>query len=253
VAIPSTHSFVDHPPLVTALVAVAPTSPTGKLEVAVPAFGFARSLVLGWAPRASLPAVGDECLIAYDERGDPWVVSWVTAAPSAALLAALPASPFDGQAIYFQSASMAEAGVIWHLRYRAASASAHKWEFVGGPPIASEVAAQQGTKATSFVDLATAGPSITAPLAGDYEIGVAMRGINAAADFAVSGLLVGAEPSSWQIVLGGTAATQANVARTARLADLAAAIVVKMQYHSNSGGEAQFMERRLTMTPVRVG
>jgi hypothetical protein len=45
------------------------------------------------------------------------------------VLTALPASPVDGQEIYFQ-ADAGPPAVVWHLRRRAS-----KWEFVGGPPI----------------------------------------------------------------------------------------------------------------------
>jgi hypothetical protein len=77
VAIPGTHPGVSHPPLVVAFAANAPTSPTGALEVTIPTFGSERSTVVGWAPREALPKVGDECLVAYDERGEPWVVAWL--------------------------------------------------------------------------------------------------------------------------------------------------------------------------------
>src|SRR4030095_11342304 len=51
-------------------------------------------------------------------------------APQIPLVSALPGSPFDGQEIYY----LADAtnSVIWHLRYRAGSSSAYKWEFIGG-------------------------------------------------------------------------------------------------------------------------
>lgn len=253
-AIPSTHSFVDHPPLVTALVAVAPTSPSGKLEVAVPAFGFARSLVLGWAPRASLPAVGDECLIAYDERGDPWVVSWVTAAPAAALLAALPASPFDGQSIYFQSAPMAEAGVTWHLRYRAA-ASTYKWEFVGGSALSTPVAGSLATASATYV--ASGGPALTLPLAGDYQIGFTTQLTNSNAKaYGLATVKLGAATASdneCAFLYSPEAGAEGTTGRTMTRTALAAAASVEMQYRQVGGGTASFSRRELWARPVRVG
>lgn len=47
-----------------------------------------------------------------------------------ALVSTLPASPYDGQEVFYLAD--AAAGVVWHLCYRAASPSAYKWEFVGG-------------------------------------------------------------------------------------------------------------------------
>ena len=56
---------------------------------------------------------------------------------SLALVTSLPATPTDGQEVYY----LADAanGVIWHLRYRAAATGAFKWEFVGGPPLSHEI------------------------------------------------------------------------------------------------------------------
>lgn len=80
----------------------------------------------------------------------------------------LPGSPVDGQEIYFQAD--ATNGVIWRLRYRAASASAYKWEFLGGGALHSVVPAQESFANTNWANLATFGPFVSLPLAGDYEI-----------------------------------------------------------------------------------
>lgn len=53
--------------------------------------------------------------------------------------------------VYFQNAAMADAGVVWHLKYRSAASGSYKWEFVGGSRLESST-------------------SITVPLAGDYEV-----------------------------------------------------------------------------------
>jgi hypothetical protein len=42
-------------------------------------------------------------------------------------------APQDGDEVYY--AADATNGVIWHLRYRAASSSSYKWEFVGGDAV----------------------------------------------------------------------------------------------------------------------
>jgi hypothetical protein len=92
-------------------------------------------------------------------------------APS--LVSALPGSPIDGQEVYYQNTAMGESGVTWLLRYRAASASTHKWEFVGGP---------DWTKGPSGTVTITAieekplegGPEIVVPLTGDYVANMAM-------------------------------------------------------------------------------
>jgi hypothetical protein len=87
----------------------------------------------------------------------------------APLVTALPASPVDGQECdYLADAAN---GVVWHLKYRAASASAHKWELVGGAELESHqtggiaaIAAVAGTNAV------VPGVAVVVPLAGDYDL-----------------------------------------------------------------------------------
>ena len=83
-----------------------------------------------------------------------------------ATVTALPSSPVNGQEVYFQSATMATAGLAWHLRYNSASASAYKWECVGGPPLRTKIATQE--TGPGGPDLATIGPRLYAQLAGEY-------------------------------------------------------------------------------------
>lgn len=79
---------------------------------------------------------------------------------------ALPAQPVDGQEVYYVADGTAR--ILWHLRYRKAAAG---WEYMGGEPLASSYDATAVTRASSsFGDFSTAGPSITAPFAGDYMV-----------------------------------------------------------------------------------
>src|SRR5262245_38078554 len=52
-------------------------------------------------------------------------------------------TPMDGDMIRLQVDTTA--GIEWMFVYRAASASAYKWEFVGGPPLTAIVAADETT------------------------------------------------------------------------------------------------------------
>jgi hypothetical protein len=93
-----------------------------------------------------------------------------------AYVTALPASPVDGQEVYFGADPAA--GVIWHLRYRAAATGAYKWEFVGGSDMRN---VQPATGlATSSVIYVAGGPKLTVPLAGQYQVRWAFNGAHAA-------------------------------------------------------------------------
>lgn len=89
----------------------------------------------------------------------------------------LPSSPVDGQEVYYQSTTaggggtntMADVGAVWHLRYRAASSSAYKWEFVGGTSISHSAPGGTTGAGGTFAALASgSAPVIVLPVAGDY-------------------------------------------------------------------------------------
>lgn len=83
-----------------------------------------------------------------------------------AVVTTLPASPADGDEVYYQTSAMATANIMWHLRYRAA-AGTYKWEYIGGSPFITGVAGDITTTSSSRVAM-TAGPTIALPKAGKY-------------------------------------------------------------------------------------
>lgn len=83
------------------------------------------------------------------------------------LVTSLPTSPQDGQVIDYLADNTN--GIVWRFRYRAASASAYKWEFVGGGKLRAR---NLGTVTiTAAVGVFQQIMGITAPLAGEYSIG----------------------------------------------------------------------------------
>lgn len=64
----------------------------------------------------------------------------------------------------------ATAGIVWHVKYRSASASAYKWEVLGPALLTSQVDTSEATASTAYVALSTPGPSIVLPRPGDYII-----------------------------------------------------------------------------------
>jgi hypothetical protein len=177
------------------------------------------------------------------------------ATPVVAVLTTLPASPTDGQIVFF--AADATNGVIWQLRYRSGASSSYKWEMVGGPALFSEVLTSESTTSTSYVALTTAGPAITIPLAGDYDVEIG-------ANVTGSGDAMNAYMS---YALGGTAAVDADAlrkqqvgagyygeptSRKRRKTGLPTSISIAARY--KVGNVTGTWENRwMTVTPVRVG
>jgi len=154
--------------------------------------------------------------------------------------------------------------VTWTFKYNAGSASAYKWEYVGGPPLFAEVqptvAGIETTASLTYVALASAGPSLTVPYAGDYdvEIGASMwNNTNAAAarmSYDIGG--TGASDNDSITVGEGTAAgadsVSGNVSRSRRKTALAASTALVSKYEAVVGGTASFRQRLMKVTPVRV-
>jgi len=112
------------------------------------------------------PSGADVGAVWIDTDESPPSISVVTTTET--IVMSLPSSPVDGQIINY----LADAanGIVWRLRYRSAASGSYKWEFVGGSPLRATAAFSfvVGTINT-WVDISPT-PSITAPLAGDYDI-----------------------------------------------------------------------------------
>lgn len=175
------------------------------------------------------------------------------------LVATLPASPADGAEVYY--VANAAAGVVWHLRYRAAATGSFKWEFVGGSGLQSYVPTLGTTTVATYGDLASAGPTVTLPLAGEYEI---QHMVTAAA----SGAGISALQS---IAIGAAAAVDADalyqgnqqplstgnyysLASAIRRYTVTAGAAITCKYRTSTAGQVcNFQLRSLRAVPVRVG
>jgi hypothetical protein len=163
---------------------------------------------------------------------------------SAPLVTSIPSAPIDGQEIRY----LADAtnGVIWNLRYD--GQGTYPWKFIGGAPLYAEIgmgAADETTTSGTYVALTTAGPSITIPLPGDYDIEVGHRS-------------AGASYMSYDIGATGAAdadgayasANNVHVYKRRRKTALTA-VTLTAKYKSTSG-TAGFRDRTMTAFPVRV-
>lgn len=196
------------------------------------------------------------------DKGMEWAcdgAGWTLVAVFPLRVVSLPASPIDGQECYY--VADAAAGIIWHLRYNAGSASAFKWEPTGQPaPLQSYVATNE-TAGGVYTALATP-QSVTTPLAGDYDVGVVLNAIAGQGDGgALASVALGAtEPDFANPALAvfnqetfHAANSERTVGRVHRFTGLAAGIAVALRARTHNGGTPQFNHRRLTVTPVRVG
>jgi hypothetical protein len=178
----------------------------------------------------------------------------------------LPVSPGDGQEIRF----LADAanGVVWNLRYRAASASIYKWEFVGGSALYAETVTNQNF--ASFSPNAWGSipndPAITVPLAGDYIVSLDSNMQPALTATVWMGVRVGAveptitmttgTPNSVYAYWPSTMQTGGQTMTLKRkLTALAAATTLTMREYHN-GASAQSLTngpKSMEVQPVRVG
>lgn len=166
----------------------------------------------------------------------------------------LPSTPARGDiAQYIADSSK---GVIWQFTYD--GVGEFPWKFVGGPPLSNEVETEQTTKETTFANLATEGPFITIPLAGDYDIVIAALMTNTVANshsrmsYSIGGTAA-STADMMDALDAGNAFTVANNFREKRKNFPSAATKLVMKYaQAGVAGEAKFANRYIRATPVRV-
>jgi len=166
---------------------------------------------------------------------------------------ALPGSPADGQEAILVD-SLTAPTYAWRFRYLAAKAS-NRWLFIGGAPLLSEVATPDNVASASYVSLATPGPSVAIPVAGDYQV---------AHGFQTPGTTSG--PTLFMSYdIGATAANDADATqnqgvagngvsvamRTRPKALTAVALVSK--YKGSTATSVSLLNRWLSVVPVAVG
>lgn len=175
------------------------------------------------------------------------------------LVTDLPVAPEDGDEIRYLAGS--DNGFIWHFRYRASAPSDYRWEFIGGSPISDEVATSETRSANTYGDLSTAGPTITVPFAGDYDVTIEayMESQSAAGVLAEGHMsydISGGGASDDDRVRFNAGATQyegAHVCRTKRKTGLSAGDVLTAKYRGDGTHSMAFVYRRMSVVPIRVG
>jgi hypothetical protein len=212
----------------------APTSFTEPVWVILPEHSTEAPIPCAWGAEhgTTLPAQGDRVIVGFPggENDVPVILWWEGVQGGIERGAVLPGSPFDGQE-YDYVADAANV-VIWRFRYRGASASAHKWEFVGGSDLAAVNGEIHPVKlvSTSFVwqEIAKT-PKLVAPLNGEYMVMAAAENIQ----------LQSAPPGAVQLDIGIGASPAAIYAGAASVVDFQfAALPVTMMRQGSTVGLA---------------
>jgi hypothetical protein len=175
----------------------------------------------------------------------------------------LPSQATVGDQVIF--AADATNGVYWHLTYD--GLGTYPWKYIGGPSLFNVVETDQAvTPATGYTwsDLATVGPSVTLPLAGDYDVawGARMWNNTNAGSPLMAISFDGAAPvfsseAMWPYNNGTGVAVAPGGAwqgsRFIRRTVTTSGQIARAKYSSASGGTtSNFQSRWLTAAPVRV-
>jgi hypothetical protein len=173
---------------------------------------------------------------------------------STSAVTALPGSPSDGDEVLFMD-SLTVPTYTWHLRYISGKAS-NKWQFIGGSPMVAAVTASEATTSTSYANLTTSGPSLTLPVAGDYQITYGAM-INGGSDNAqpVASFATSAAASDTDRIEGAPISaeqTYMSPSRSVKKTGLTAAAVT-MKYKVTSAGSGTFALRWLNIIPIAIG
>lgn len=179
---------------------------------------------------------------------------WVALASTPELVTALPTPATDGQECYY----LADAtnGVVWHLRYRAGSASTHKWEFVGGAPV-SRGPEGSSTLIAKEEKVLASGPTVTVPLSGEYLVALQLRATleEAALVGTVGKVRKNGTPIAGVGLFTFTAATNFASVRATNEGTyaLTAADVLTVGCEIEQAVKVTFNGGRLAIVPIRVG
>jgi hypothetical protein len=144
-------------------------------------------------------------------------------------------------------------GTRWAFQYNAGSASASKWEFIGGPPaLASNINQDGGNFAGAWGDTGSV-VGVTVARAGDYACSAAAIGVNGAgADVLGIGIAPGAVNPTWFSAVSLAAGGQGALAVVdAPLLAVAAATLIKIRYLGGAQVD-NWKSRSLSVLPIRV-
>lgn len=163
-----------------------------------------------------------------------------------------PASPNDGDEWILPAD--ATNGVMWRFRYNAASASAYKWEFVGGSPVLRDIQTQEtlAGAANAWIDAPTVGPQFQVARAGDYYATICCAFNNSTAGIVfISGIAINAtDANPYNMLAQAPAGYWVAVSVGGRITAAANDYIRQRYFQGASGSLVQ--KRDLALWPVRV-
>lgn len=154
--------------------------------------------------------------------------------------------------------------VIWNFVYRDDLDATRPWHFKGGPPIIASVMTQEVlTPSGAWANLATDGPKIVLPRAGDWDVDMRAL-VTEPASSGASAVFIGATigdtapASSAQSLrvdckVGQTSQIVETLSGPVRVTGAAAGATLKMRYESNAvASTVYYQDRMMFVRPVRM-
>ncbi len=168
-----------------------------------------------------------------------------------------PLNPVDGQEVYY--IADATNGVVWRFRYRAASGSSYKWEFVGGSPLATNDNGTEGSTTNFALTEPDTACRITLPSAfgGDFLVSGTGRLKTTSANTLEQAALAVASTTHLitEFRADAVADFRGGFAGNFVFTDVAnsSLVTIKIDNGSNDDSTVAVNYRTLTVLPVRVG
>lgn len=149
-------------------------------------------------------------------------------------------------------------GGLWRFVYDPNNpeiTDAYRWVFMGGSSLWDRISTTETTASLTYVALATAGPSITVPYAGLYDITVASRVQNVSGTLSLHSFDIGGTGAddAWSLSSGGGAANDASAGRPTRHTISVAGSSLVSKYRVTGGAGGAFLHRHIFGIPVRIG
>lgn len=160
----------------------------------------------------------------------------------------------DGQEERYQN-DLAD-GIVWNFRYDANVATTYKWHFIGGPPHLHFITEGTATTGTAWFNYGGS-PSITIPYTGEYVLSGGAECIASANNMGFNlGLSInGSVPVSTLSAYASVKDTPISVNTTYYVifnaGDVLTEVYRKDPLH-NPAGTATFLNRWMSVTPIRV-